>query len=90
MKTGHYVLDEQTRKLVRVSDRPLYFQSALSSDAAWFPGPYFDKMAARRFESKAQKKAWMKEKGVKEVGASWQNPLKGLAESRARDKKLFA
>jgi hypothetical protein len=89
-KTGKYIYDLEQKKVVKVSETP-FVTSANGRHAVWFPssGKYFDTMAQRTFHTKEEKKAWMQDKGVIEVGAG-SNPLKGLAESRdCRQRKHF-
>ena len=63
-KTGHYVFRDGN--LVKISDdipslqRPVYFNRG--------GVPYFDKSARRVFNSKQEKREWLKKNGLREGG----------------------
>ena len=89
-QTGHYRLIDGHWQKVSESAQ---VESALGRTSCWFPrngAKYFDTMAQRTFHNKQEKRQWMQEKGVREIEADWHNPLKGLAESRARGQKVFS
>ena len=88
-RTGRYIYDSIRKQVVKISGTP-EVDSALGRESCWFPktGKYYDTMAARTFHSKTEKRAWMQAKGIREIESDWHNPLKGLAESRDRGKKV--
>ena len=89
-KNGRYHWDRAQEEWVKVSSMS-HRDDPISADSCWWPkgkDSYYDRQAARKFNSKREKRAWMKEKGVKEVGVDWQNPYKGMAED-GKGRKFF-
>ena len=62
---GHYEYDEETRQWIKVSD-----SCPTNPEPIWCPdGGYFDKALNRKFNSKTEKRKYMKEKGLRMDGS---------------------
>ena len=81
--TGRYLWDASKHALVKISDTvPTRFRDL--RNGVWWPqgeSRYYDRQAARMFNSKTEKVAWQRQHNLIEHTPTWKNPLKGLAEA---------